>query len=123
MPEECKGNLQLFSRTTAGKSGDGNAAQVWIIRNQFGRRNLTPYTRVELALRLEPLLAEKAKEKQIRKPDSVRQKSAEQTPIETRKELANVAGVSHDTIAKGKVIQAKASEETKAAPAGAPWLP
>ena len=45
-----------------------------------------------------------------------KQKSADlkAEPIETRQELAKAAGVSHDTIAKGKVIQAKASEETKA---------
>jgi N6-adenosine-specific RNA methylase IME4 len=35
-------------------------------------------------------------------------------PIETRKELAKVANVSHDTIAKVKVIEAKAPEEVKA---------
>lgn len=49
-----------------------------------------------LALKLKPLIAEKAKEQQIRK--SVSQKSVEQKPIDTQKELAKVAGVSHDTI-------------------------
>ena len=98
----------------------GQTAVVWIIRNQFGRRNLSNYTRVELVLKLEPLLRVKAKEQQIRKPESVSQKSAKQTPIDTRKDLAKAAGVSHDTIAKGKVIQAKASEETKAALASVP---
>jgi len=68
-----------------------------------------------LALKLEPLIRVKAKEQQIRKPESVTQKSAKQKPLETRKELAKAAGVSHDTIAKAKVIEAKASEETKAA--------
>jgi len=64
-------------------------------------------------LKLEPLLRVKAKERMLagKKPDPT-QKSAEG---ETRKDLAKAAGVSHDTIAKGKVIEAKASEETKAA--------
>ncbi len=31
---------------------DRNAAMAWVIRNQFGRRNLTPYNRGELALKL-----------------------------------------------------------------------
>jgi hypothetical protein len=31
-------------------------AKIWILRNQFARRNLTPYQRAELALKLEPLM-------------------------------------------------------------------
>ena len=34
-------------------------------------------------------------------------------PIDTRKEIAKVASVSHDTIAKVKVIQAIATPEVK----------
>ena len=34
----------------------------WIIRNQFGRRNLPAYERARLALRLKPVIAERAKE-------------------------------------------------------------
>ena len=86
-------------------------AKAWIIRNQFGRRNIPAYVRAELALKLKPLIAKKAKEQQIRK--SVTQKSAEQKPIETRKELAKLAGVSHDTIHKVEVIQQNAPEEIK----------
>ena len=36
----------------------------WIIKNQFGRRNLPMHERARLALRLKPVIAEKAKEKQ-----------------------------------------------------------
>jgi len=53
-------------------------------------------------LELEDVFKEKAKEKQIRKPDFVLQKSAEQNPIDTRKEIAKVANVSHDTIGRRK---------------------
>ena len=35
---------------------DEDAACVWIIINQFGRRNLALFARAELALKLEPLL-------------------------------------------------------------------
>lgn len=88
----------------------------WIIKNQFGRRNLPPYERSVLALRLEDEIKVRAKEKQIRKPkDSVPQKSAEQTHTETRKELAKLAGVSHDTISKVKIIEEKATPEQKEA--------
>ena len=91
-----------------------NDVREWMINNQFGRRNLSNYQRSVLALQLEEVFKEKAKENQIRKPESVKQISAEQKPIETRKELAKVANVSHDTIAKVKVIEAKAPEEIKA---------
>jgi hypothetical protein len=93
---------------------DRDSAMIWIIHNQFGRRNLQPYTRTNLALQLEPLIAKKAKENQIRKPESVPQKSAEQK-VETRQEVAKVAKVSHDTVAKVKVIN-KAVEAGKVAP-------
>ncbi len=83
-----------------------------MIENQFGRRNLPNFVRAELALKLKPLIAERAKEKQLRKPESVKQNSAEQKPIETREELAKKAGVSHDTIAKTEKILANCDDET-----------
>ena len=88
----------------------------WIILNQFGRRNLPAHERARLALRLKPVIAEKAKGKQAeyhgnQYESGLTQKSAEvQKPIETRQELAKVAGVSHDTIAKVEVIEEKAPE-------------
>lgn len=90
---------------------DRSEAREWIIRNQFGRRNLSAYDRSILALKLKPIIAEKAKEQQIRK--SVLQKSAEQKPIDTREELATIAGVSHDTIHKVETIENKATDKTK----------
>ncbi|MFA7197642.1 MAG: hypothetical protein WC092_08985, partial [Anaerovoracaceae bacterium] len=67
-------------------------AMVWIINNQFSRRNLTPFIRGELALKRKHIIAAKAKENQIRKPKSVPQNSVEQK-IDTQKELAKIAGV------------------------------
>lgn len=90
--------------------------KIWIIRNQFGRRNLSPYQRSVLALKLEDIFAWKAKEKQIKEGrdlgGTLRQKSAEGS-IETRVELAKVARVSHDTIMKVKKIEEKATPEQK----------
>lgn len=88
-----------------------NDAIIWIIKNQFGRRNLSKYDRSVLALRLKPAIAEKAKKNQIRK--SVSQNSVKQKPIDTQRELAKIAGVSHDTIHKVEVIEAKADEDLK----------
>ena len=91
---------------------DGNAVKEWMILNQFGRRNLSNYQRSELALELESVFSERAKEKQIQSGGAVIQKS-EQPPIVAIKEVAKIANVSHDTVAKVKVIQAKATPEVK----------
>ena len=92
------------------------AVKEWMILNQFGRRNLSNYQRSVLALELEDVFSNKAKEKQKGGQGGVllKQNSAEAKPIETRKELSKVASVSHDTIAKVKKIQEKAPEEVKA---------
>lgn len=78
----------------------------WMILNQFSRRNLPKYERSRLALRLKPVIAEKAKERML----NPMQNSAQGT---ARDELASIAGVSHDTIAKVEKLEAEASEETK----------
>jgi DNA modification methylase len=104
----------LEFRTVNKEFKDGNEAKLWMINNQFGRRNLNAYQRGVLALELESVFRVKAKENQIRKPQSVPQISAEQKPIETRQEIAKVANVSHDTIAKVKKIEAVATPEVKA---------
>ena len=83
---------------------DRDAVKQWIILNQFGRRNLSAYDRSVLALKLKPLIAKKAKEKQSEAGGAVRQKS-DKAAIDTKKELAKTAGVSHDTIHKVETIQ------------------
>lgn len=55
-----------------------DAATIWIIDNQRGRRNLIPMVRGELMLKLKPLLVEQAKERQVEGGKSkVPQKSSE----------------------------------------------
>jgi hypothetical protein len=65
--------------------------------NQFGRRNLSPYERTRLALRLEEAIKERAKANMVKGTNqhSPKQNSAEASnPIETREEIAKLAGVS-----------------------------
>lgn len=81
---------------------DRESVKRWIILNQFGRRNLSAYDRSILALKLKPMLSEKAKEQQGSRTD-ISQKSVKS--CDTQKELAKVAGVSHDTIHKVEAIQ------------------
>lgn len=107
-----KWNLDFETKSKHFK--DENEVKEWMILNQFGRRNINGYVRSKLALQLEEVFRQKAKENQGIRTD-IKQKSAESLkPIETRKELAKVANVSHDTIAKVKVIEEKAPEEVKA---------
>lgn len=90
---------------------DRSAVMIWIIQNQFGRRNLSMYQRAELALKLEPLIRERAKKNQIASGGAVPQKSAE--PVDTRAVLASLASVSHDTIMKVKKIDTDGPEDIK----------
>ena len=87
---------------------DRSHAVEWLIRNQFGRRNLSAFDRTRLALRLEEAIAARAKANQeVRKggqPGASAQISAHLQSIETRVEIAKAAGVSHDTVAKVKRI-------------------
>lgn len=85
-----------------------DAAKIWIIENQFGRRNLSKYDRSVLALQLEFMYAEQAKQRQrLGGSEKVPQKSAEP---ETRDKVAAAAGVSHDTIRKVKAIETEANK-------------
>ena len=95
---------------------DRDAAKIWIINNQFGRRNLSSYQRSVLALKLEGIYREKAKESyeaNVGRPPKSCQNSGT-IKIDTKKELAKVAKVSHDTIMKVKKIEEMATEKQKA---------
>jgi DNA modification methylase len=88
-------------------------AKLWMICNQFGRRNLSNFQRSVLVLQLESIYSEMGKKKQKEAGGAVCQIS-DKAVIDTKKELAKIANVSHDTIAKVKVIQATATPEVKA---------
>lgn len=98
-----------------------NERQVRVLKtfepDQFARRNLSAFARAELALKLEPLIAAKAKVNLKTstggKAPQPLQNSAKAGKVDTRAELAQVAGISHDTIHKAGVISKKAPEEVK----------
>ena len=86
---------------------------LWMLRNQLGRRNLNNYQRSELALKFEPLFAHASEKRMLAgKLVDPPQNSAEGSG-ETRKQIAKMAGVSHDTIKKVKRLHEHADEETK----------
>ena len=97
---------------------DRSEAIEWIIRNQFGRRNLSAFQRTELALRLEESIRARAKANMLKGTNqhSPKQNSAEASQhIETREEIAKLAGVSRDTVDKVKQIKKSATPEIKEA--------
>jgi hypothetical protein len=115
--EICTTNGIEFKEVT--KDFDERSSAIeWIIRNQFGRRNLSPYERTRLALRLEEAIKERAKANMVKGTNqhSPKQNSAEASnPIETREEIAKLAGVSRDTVDKVKQIEKSAAPEIKEA--------
>lgn len=105
------------------------AAKIWIIENQFKRRNLKPYDRSVLALQLEPLYAAEAKRRKYegrnQYSESLSQKSDEGSDdseeggksyhLRTDEQLAKLAGTSRDTIRKVKVIETEAAKGNQTA--------
>lgn len=100
----------LEYRTESREFEDRTDAKLWILRNQLGRRNLNTYNRSVLALQLEPLIAEKAR-KNLRQGHEPLENSTK--AVDTREEIAKLANVSGNTIARVKTLEAKASPETK----------
>jgi len=98
---------------------DANHVVEWIIKNQFGRRNLALYDRTKLALRLEEVFKLRAKENLIASGEHFGKGCIKSDnpiePIDTLKEVSKLAGVGRDTVAHVKVIEAKATPEQKAA--------
>jgi len=85
-------------------------AMFWAWQHQENRRNLTPYQRAELALKFKPEIAAKAKNNMSM---GGRGQHNELIPIDTKKELAEIAGVSTDTLHKAEYLSKHADEETK----------
>ena len=93
-------------------------AKIWIIKNQFGRRNLVAAMRVALELKLKPLIAAKAKANLKTstggadpRPSTTLSKAE---PIDTRKQIAASAGVSEGTVRKVEAVLASGNEVVKA---------
>ena len=91
---------------------DKTEAKLWIIKNQLGRRNLKDFQRCEMVLPLEEELKAEAHTAQVA---GLAQNAV--SPIlakryDTRSTLAEMAGVSHGTLDKVKLIIVEADEET-----------
>lgn len=108
---------------------DIDDAKIFRIETHLGRRHFNNYVRARLVLELEELYSKRGLQnkrqaiKQAdlynpRKVDSICQNSDTTNivpviPVDTKRELAKLANVSHDTIARVKKIEEKASPEQK----------
>jgi len=96
----------------------------WIIRNQMARRNISKYDRCKLVMKLEPLYAKMAKERQREAGKKYgkghpKEKEGRKVlleiikPKDTKLELAKLAGVSKTFYQQVDYIQKHATEKTK----------
>jgi hypothetical protein len=90
-------------------------AKEWMLLNQLGRRNLSDYDRTVLALMLEDLYASRGKENMSKGGKKGLTTLSNLDSVNTRKEIAQLAGVSEGTVAKVKIIQEKGTPELSAA--------
>ena len=94
---------------------DKAEAAEWIVSHQSARRNISDWQKFKAVEAYQKILREKAKEQQIRKPQSVLENSPKQKPIDVRKETAKTANLSEWKVRQGDYIQKNATEEQKAA--------
>ncbi len=80
-------------------------AKLWIIKNQFGRRNLSSYQRGVLALKYEELISLGQGARTDLKPNGQK--------LNTRKEISKIVGVGEGTIERVKEIEKKATNVQK----------
>ena len=91
-------------------------AKIWVLKNQLNRRNISIFDRTTIALQIKEEIAKEAKERQRGGQDGVLLRANSPNPIEsvnTREEVAKLAGVGSNTVSKVEKILNEASEEVK----------
>ena len=89
---------------------DEDAAILWAVRMELASRNLTPFQKCEMVLPLEAGIAAEAKKRQGWRSDINGKRDGDS--IDTKKALANMAGVSTGTLRYVKYIIENGDEET-----------
>jgi len=94
-------------RTVKQDFADRSKAILWMIDNQFGRRNLADIDRIKLARKREDVLrpiASKNQKQSLGQGKKGLAKLPDLKPVDTRKEVAKTAGVGERTYDAGKLI-------------------
>jgi len=94
---------------------DIDAAKMWMIKNQLGRRNVPPFVKVEMVITLEPMLREEARKKQGERNDlhnfsATLPKSDKK--FSTRQILSDMSGVPERTLHKARWLISNADSTT-----------
>lgn len=71
--------------------------KLWMLRNQFGRRNLNTFQRIEIVHRIEAEIKKQAKERQGTRTDITPNIPLNSAGSDSRDLLAQMAGVGHST--------------------------
>ena len=109
----CK-ELDTSFNTLEKEFDDEDSVLEWIMRNQFARRNLIDVERGRLALKLKDMIATRARQNQGARtdlcPNLDKGLHDDFVPIDTKRELAKMAGISHGTLAKIEKVDNEAPE-------------
>lgn len=102
------------------KFADKAAVMEWMYKRQDGRRNWTAAQKTMVALKMKPAIEERAKNNKVEsgKATGRGNKKVSPTlakPLDTREEIAKLAGVSHGTVSKVEAVLAEGTPEVKAA--------
>ncbi len=96
---------------------DKEAAMFWMLEHQLARRNLNSYQRSLVGLKYESFYREQARKRQATltggSSPQLRQNSAEAEKGKAMDKLGKMVGVSRDTLAKVKELDANADADTK----------
>lgn len=106
------------------KFADRAAVMEWMFHHQFARRNMTAAQRAAVALKMKPAFEERAaKNQKAAGGDKNLEKQGEKAlsmnsskalpPVDTRKEIAAIAGVSEDTVRKTETVLKHGKKSTK----------
>ena len=87
-----------------------DSAKAWIIKNQFARRNLSPYQRAELAFSLEKLLPSRQGQRTDLAGNDSGVNSHQSKPSEI---AAKTAGISAQTFSRAKCLRDNADDSAK----------
>jgi ParB-like chromosome segregation protein Spo0J len=88
--------------------------KIWMIQNQMGKRNATDFARTALALKLKPLLEQRARERQSTSTGGAAPQlrlNSDEAGNRTDESIAKLAGVGRDTVRKVEKIIEKATAE------------
>lgn len=121
--EICLRNSLPF-KTVQAAVKDREEAQLWIIKNQLGKRNLSDYDRGVLALKLKEKLSFEASKRKSEAMTQMNELKKEgildlshigqtEEKIDALKTAAEIAGVGRSTMAKIAIIEEKAPPELK----------